>query len=361
MLRLAYKRIYKPYTNPADLPTIDIIMSVRNEAAVIEKKIHSVFNTSYPHHKITLSIISDASDDNSDTLIKNLSNQYHQIRFRRNETRCGKPSNINTLASLSSADILVFTDANVIFQEHTLFYLIRLFADKRIGLCGAQIKNEVADQLVIAGQEKRYIQIENYLKQWEGECLGSMIGPFGGCYAIRRSLFKPVPVDNAVDDFFIGMSVLAAGKDAVLAADAICIEDIPDNLQQEFNRKRRIANGNYRNLLYFKHLLSPAHPYIAYAFFSHKVIRWFTPHLYLISLLALCFLYSSTLFFILAILQLLLLLAVAIDLQLIRRNIYSGPLRYLTYFCQMNFALLVGFIDFLKGKKAHVWEPTQRT
>ncbi len=360
IIRIAYKRIYKPFTAPEDYPTIDVLISVRNEEKILEKKIHSVFNTTYPAHKLHLSIVSDASTDATDDILHHMKQQFQNITVFRNQERKGKPANINYLAQCSRAEVLVLTDANVLFEKDTLMQLIKPFADKRIGLCGAWIKNITTETQVIAGQEKSYVQLESRIKQLEGECFGSMIGPFGACYALRKNLYSAVPENNPVDDFYIGMSVLSAGKDAILVPDAICTEDVPDDISTEFKRKRRIANGNFRNLFYFKHLLTPAHPYTSYAFFSHKVLRWFTPLLYLLSLLMLSVLLTQKIFIGLALIQLLLIIAVVVDLQLINRNIHSGLLRYLTYFCQMNFALFLGFIDFLKGKQAHVWEPTKR-
>ncbi len=361
ILRIAHKRIYKPYTTTEDLPTIDIIISVRNESTVIEKKIHSLFHTSYPIEKITVTVISDASTDETDEILQQLVKNYPSLYIHINKERKGKPENVNSLAQQSRSAVLVLTDANVFFEFDTLFNLIKPFADKRIGLCGAVIRNSIQTTKGIAEQEKSYIQLETKIKQLEGECFGSMIGPFGGCYALRRELFRPVPDNNPVDDFYIGMSVLALRKDAILVEDAICVEDVPDDIRQEIKRKRRIANGNFKNFIYFIHLLTPSHPYTAYAFFSHKIIRWFTPILYLLSLIPLTLLVINKQFVAIAILQLFLWFAVIIDLILIKRNIPTGPVRFITYFCQMNIALLLGFIDFLNGKKAHIWEPTQRS
>lgn len=361
LIRITYRRIYKPYTSKEDMPVLDVLISVRNEALVLEKKIRSVYNTAYPMQKLRVSVVSDDSDDGTDDILHQLKQEFPSLTLYRNQERKGKPANINYLARCSKAELLVLTDANVFFEHDTLVHLVKPFADKRIGLCGAWIMNTHGHSTGIAVQERRYIQTESYIKQLEGECFGSMIGPFGGCYAIRKDLFQPVPERNPVDDFYIGMSVLRQGKDAVLVPEALCYEDVPDEMIIEFRRKRRMANGNYRNAIHFLSLLSPTHPYTAYAFFSHKILRWFTPHLYLLSLIFLALLLSQQLFIGLALAQLILAFAVAIDRMLIRQNIHSGPLRFITYFCEMNFALLMGFIDFLKGKHAHVWEPTKRT
>ena len=44
---------------------------------------------------------------------------------------------------------------------------------------------------------------------------GSMMGPFGGCFAMRMNLHSPVPKNFLVDDFYICMNIIRKGYKAV--------------------------------------------------------------------------------------------------------------------------------------------------
>ncbi|MBK9026309.1 MAG: hypothetical protein IPL69_20845 [Saprospiraceae bacterium] len=88
----------------------------------------------------------------------------------------------------------------------------------------------------ISIQEKSYIERENLIKYWEGLIWGTMMGPFGGCYAIRKKLYTNVPQNFLVDDF-ISMKILEKGFHCLNDLDAICYEDVSNEAKQEYRRK----------------------------------------------------------------------------------------------------------------------------
>jgi hypothetical protein len=51
---------------------------------------------------------------------------------------------------------------------------------------------------------------------------------------------------------------------------------------------------------------------------------------------------------------------VTIDFLLKSLKINIKPLRFLTHFTLMNVALFIGFLNFIKGVKSSIWEPTRR-
>ena len=124
------------------------------------------------------------------------------------------------------------------------------------------------------------------MKYQEGVVWGAMMGAFGGCFAVRRACYHPAPAEFLVDDFYITMAVLRDGYQAINELDAICYEDVSDHLPEEFRRKARISAGNFQNLGEFRPLLCPPWRGVAFAWWSHKVLRWCTPQLLLLLLAA---------------------------------------------------------------------------
>src|SRR6185437_15691809 len=155
---------------------------------------------------------------------------------------------INDLYRQSSSAIIVSTDANVFFEEDTLYHLIKHYKEETIGLVGGNILNPEFKKTGISFQEKKYLERENRIKYLEGISMGAMIGAFGGCYSIRRNLFVAVPLNWLVDDFYIGMQVLRQGKKTINELSAICTEDVSNKIMEEFRRKVRISAGNFQNL-----------------------------------------------------------------------------------------------------------------
>ncbi|WP_426059110.1 glycosyltransferase [Hymenobacter sp. B1770] len=353
--------VYLP--TAAELPAVDILLAAHNEEAVIEEKVRSTFATTYPLDRLRLLVGSDNSSDRTNALLAALAQQYPQLRVEVYTERTGKPGVIENLAQQATAPILVLTDANVFFAPDTLYHLVKHFRQPAIGLVGGHIINPEHRAEGISGQEKAYLERENLIKYQEGVVWGSMMGAFGGCFAVRRACYHPAPADFLVDDFYITLAVLRDGYQAINELDAVCYEDVSDRLPEEFRRKARISAGNFQNLKEFRALLWPPWRGVAFALWSHKVLRWYTPVLLLVLLAATAGLVASGngWFFQLALAgQLGLPLLLLLDAALRRAGKNLRLLRFITHFYSMNAALLVGFWRYLRGIKTTIWRPTQR-
>lgn len=343
-----------------ELPTISILMAAHNEESVIARKIESIFDTTYSLDKIEVLIGSDSSTDKTNDILIEKSKIHPNLQFSIFERR-GKANTINELVDKSTGEIIISTDANVFLTPNTLFELVKHFKNDKIGLVDSRMKNTGIQPQGISIQESRYIGREVLIKNREGNIWGSMMGPLGGCFAIRRSVYSKVPANFIVDDFYICMRVLEQGKMAISSLHAAVYEDVSNQLKEEFRRKVRISIGNFQNLFRFKDLLWPPWKGRGFAFVSHKAIRWFGPMLIILAFAANVFLAvkSSYYLIILGIFVVSFLLPL-IDFMLKRINIHITFVRFITHFYGMNLALLVGFFKFMKGVKSNVWQPTQR-
>jgi cellulose synthase/poly-beta-1,6-N-acetylglucosamine synthase-like glycosyltransferase len=343
------------------LPKVSIIMAAYNEEAVIEEKIRTILDNDYPKEKLEILIGSDNSNDRTNEMIQQFADENQNIIFQAFTSRQGKVSIVNQLEKQAKGDILILTDANVMFHNDTIFELVRYFKDETIGLVDAKMINTGLQKEGISFQEKSYISREVFIKHHESVIWGSMMGPFGGCYAIRKNLFHDVPNNFLVDDFFICMKVLEQKKKTVNNLDAKVFEDVSNNLRDEFFRKIRIATGNFQNLNRFSHLLWPFWKGSAFAFLSHKALRWLGPFFLLLIIISLSILaFYHTFYLILAIGTIFILTLPLYDILLKKIKIHNVILRFATHFFTMNLALLIGFFRNLKGVKTNVWKPTKR-
>ena len=344
-----------------DLPFISIIISAFNEEKVIETKIKSIYQTSYPIEKIEILIGSDCSSDNTNNIINELKNEYKQISFFEYSVRRGKANVVNDLVEQAKGEILILTDANVFFENETIFELVKHFKNDEIGLVDTNMQKSNMKVEGISIQETKYINWEVKIKNKEGLIWGSMMGPFGGCFAIKKALYAPVPSTFLVDDFFINMKVFEKNKKAINELNAIVFEDVSNDLKEEIRRKKRIATGNFQNLIHFKKLLFSATPGISFCFISHKVIRWLVPFLIIIAFISNIFLASEFYYFkILLLLQVIIFSLPLFDFLLKKLTIHITILRFSTHFISMNIALMLGFFKFIIGVKSGIWQPTKR-
>lgn len=344
-----------------ELPDVTILLAVYNEEKVIAEKIITTFDTDYPVEKIEWLIGSDGSTDRTDEIIHQYNQKYAQVKLKRFEQRTGKIGIMNELAQMAKSPILIFTDANVFFTRGTIFELIKHFSDPSVALVAGNIISHKLKSGGISRQESDYLFNENRMKNQEGILWGAMMGAFGGCYAMRSSCFSPTPAQFIVDDFYQTMQVLEQNGKAISETHAVCYEDVSNKLKEEFRRKTRIATGNFQNLVRFSGLLSPAAGAVAFAFWSHKVLRWAGPLLLIIAYFSSFILsFQSSFYQGFFLIQTLLLAIPLADAILRSVNIHFSLLRYISHFYLMNAALLNGFIHYLRGVKNNVWKPTER-
>lgn len=342
-------------------PEVSILIAAYNEEKVIREKIESIFKSNYPANKIRVVVGSDNSTDATNAIVQAIAEQNKNVKLIAFTQRTGKPVIINSLMKDVDSDLVILTDANVYFTEETIACLVRHFADAKMGLVGGNILNIGMREDGISIQEKSYIQRENLIKYREGLLWGTMMGPFGGCYMIRKEVYHEVPAGSLVDDFYISMKVLQQGFKCVNDLDAICYEDVPNEVKEEFRRKARISAGNFQNLARFRSFV--LHPFtsVGFCFISHKFLRWITPVFLFFSFISAVLLIPyHPIFIVLAAGELFLFLMPLWDQMLHQLGIHLKVVRFISYFVSMNIALVKGYIHYRSGVASGVWEPTKR-
>lgn len=347
------------YQREDELPLVSVIISAFNEEEVIAEKIESIFAGDYPNDKLEVLIGSDNSIDRTAEIIKTYIPKHENLIFHDFQERRGKQNVVNDLVLESKGSILILTDANVMFDKQTVFNVVRHFKNTAIGLVDTNMINRGLKVEGISYQEKAYISREVFIKNMEGRLWGTMMGPFGGCYAIRKEDYSKVPANYLVDDFYINMKIFEKRKMAINDLDARVFEDVSNVLKDEFRRKVRIATGNWQNLRTFYHLLFRKN--LGFCFWSHKVLRWKGPFFLLTALILSTFLaLHSDVYLIMLALQLILLLLPVLDFILKKINIHIKPLRLVTHFYAMNLALFIGFFKSMRTIKSGIWDRTPR-
>jgi cellulose synthase/poly-beta-1,6-N-acetylglucosamine synthase-like glycosyltransferase len=347
------------YLRDEELPFVSVIIAAHNEESCIEGKIKSIYYGSYPRERFEVLIGSDHSIDRTAEIVTTLQKEYPSLRFTDFGQRRGKGNVVNDLVQNANGSILVLTDANVIFHVDTLFYMVRHFKNNKIGLVDTNMINRGMKEEGISYQERAYISREVSIKDMESRIWGAMMGPFGGCYAIRREDYAMVPPNFLVDDFYINMRIFKKQKLAVNDLQAIVFENIPDELKVEFRRKVRIGTGNFQNLRKFWRLIFTSR--YGFAFLSHKVIRWFGPFFLLLALACNIYLAIAGKFYLWILpAHLFVWIIPLLDWILKKIKINIALFRLVTHFFSMNAALFIGFFRSTGKVHSGIWERTAR-
>lgn len=342
-------------------PNVSVIIPAYNEAILIKQKINSICQGKYPLSKIEIIVYSDGSNDETVDLVKNLASNYPFIQLIESTERNGKSFAINQLISQAKFDIILLTDANIIFNADTIKNNVKNYQHQQIGLVGSYVINPIETNDNHSNQEQKYVTWENEIKYNEGLIWGCTIAPFGACFSFRKELFNPIPKNFLVDDFFVAATVLQKNFSCILEKTSVCFEELNGSLPAEMSRRKRISSGNFQNLVYFFTLFLNIFKPAGFCFWSHKGIRWLTPFLLFFLLIANFYLLNHSIIY-----------NLLFALQLF---FYCTPLTYMLtkpikplhkiikfahYFLMMNFSLLAGFYQYIKGVNVGYWDITQR-
>jgi cellulose synthase/poly-beta-1,6-N-acetylglucosamine synthase-like glycosyltransferase len=359
---------------PAEIPEagepfrIFVFMAAHNEAMVIRRTLESLAQSKHPRALLHCFIGSDASTDGTNAIIEEFRGRLN-LHFTRFAKREGKPAVINQLIDtarrefkITTGDLFLLADANVEMTPEFLGRLSICFHDPKTGLADGVIRDPDAKS-GIGGVERQYLQMETRLKRAEGILWGCAMGPFGGAYMIRPELFKAVPGNFLVDDFFIFYNILKMGYRSRVAPDALCFENVSGDWKQEFKRKERISAGNFQNAAYYSGEMMRFWKSYNRVFFLHKFLRWISPLLFIGILVLLAIMAPGNR---MAAISLLIMISLLVGLPVLnylfnQLNLKIRWLQGISYFILMNIALLTGFIKYLKGVRTNVWEPTRRS
>lgn len=338
-----FKRRKRTLDPSDELPTVSILISAFNEEAVIERKIQNILEIDYPKDKLEVLIGDDGSADRTAEIIARYADQG--ITLVKAPKNAGKAAMLNRLNGIAKNDILLFCDANTMFFPNVVRKLVQPFKDKKIGCaCGHLILSDKSGSVLGRG-ESSYWDLESEIKKFEG-ILDRLVGGNGALYAIRRNLYTELPVKKSVmDDFFIATKVLQKGYYCTFVSSAIGTEQTSKESSGEFRRKVRIGRANFNFLLSYLPLLNPFRPMTAYLFFSHKILRWFSPHIFILLYICSGLLLTSGMFY-----QIFFGLMTAGLLASLLKIIPSGY-----YFLLMNLAMLKGFFLSFTREKSGGW------
>ena len=338
-----------------ELPQVAIVIAAYNEEKHIEQRLKNLLNLAYPKDRYKIYVGSDGSDDATPEIIRAFeSERVVCLDFKE---RRGKAAVLNNIMAGVEEPLVVFSDANTEFASDDLRKLVRHFADPKVGAVCGELFIRVQDGS--DNQDSLYWRIERMLKFYEGR-IGGLLGANGANYAIRRELFVLLPLDTIVDDFTIVMNIAAEGHKIVYDAEAMAYETEAPSLAAEFTRRIRIGKGNYQAFFRLLEFMNPRAEISIFTYISHKVLRWFVPHLLFIVLLTSALLYDVSWYAVLFWMQVFGYTACYMLYAVSQYGSVPRRLLFPIFIMTMNLAFAIGFIRYLKGGSSGIWQRTLR-
>ncbi len=354
VLSLFRRRTQRP--SPGYTPTISVLIAAYNEEASIAAKIQNTLSLEYPADKLEVLVASDGSSDRTDAIVKSFTDA--RVRLLRINDRRGKTNVQNEGAKHCRGEIIVFSDAAAMYHPQALLYLACNYVDPGVGAVSGRYKYfDPEDQSPTSLGSVAFWSYENIIKKLQSR-VSTLTGCSGCIYSVRRDLYTPLPLE-ACSDLVEPLHIVKKGYRVVFEERALAYEETTKSASQEFRmRVRVISQGFYAFFLMRDLLKFWKYGWVSFQLLSHKICRWLIP-LYLALFFTGCLMLADRPWaFSLLLLQIAFYafgaLSMLVPLQL-RWKVLTIPL----YFCTINAAILVSFVQFLRGNKYAVWE-TQR-
>jgi biofilm PGA synthesis N-glycosyltransferase PgaC len=277
-------------------PGVSIVLVARNEAGRLAARLENLLTLEYDGLR-QIVVVSDGSTDDTPEVLRRFGSRVDLIVL----PPLGKAAALNHGVAIARHEFLVFADARQTFATDALLEIVRPFADPSVGgVTGALLLDaECGERRMQADRRRRdrpaafdrrqiarsavaegmglYWRYEKALRRMES-AVGSTLGATGAIYALRRSLWQPLPADTLLDDVLAPMRVVLAGWRVVFHEHARAGDDVSASAALESRRKVRTLAGNVQILWLEPRLLLPLVNPVWLQYVSHKVGRLVVPY-----------------------------------------------------------------------------------
>lgn len=353
LLRLLRPIAQRPWRPQAgyQLPSVSMIIPVYNEAVRIDRKLANTRALRYPTDRLEIVFVSDGSTDRTVELIR--AAQLPRSTVIELPRRSGKAAALNAGLAHATHDVMVFSDASIQLEPEALERLVMPFADLQVGCVSGE------DPITEAGGEGLYGRYELALRRLES-AIHSIVGASGSFYAQRRAICSPF-IEGLAPDFLSVLRTVEQGYRAVSEPGAVGAMSSVRDPKHEFERKVRTLIRGLTTLFAWVHLLNPLrYGTFAFMLLSHKVMRWLAP-VFLITTLLSALLLSGSPFYLAALLVQMMFYAAALAaLAGVGGVDRTFPGKVALYFMSSNAAVLMAWIQYVRGVRQELWTPSQR-
>lgn len=264
------------------LPTVTVLITVHNEEKVIRSRIENCRQQDYPEGKLDIIVASDHSTDQTEAIVRSFGTPVRLISATSGR---GKSLTQNDALAHARGEIVVFSDADTTFPPDFLRRIMTPFADPGVGCVTGKVlwKNSSESSATRAGDS--YWRFEHYLWRLES-ALGMAFTGSGQCLAFRRELFKPIEAYYG-DDTVLPLDILLQKRRVHFEESAIVYDEYFAQPKAELRSRVRMSLRGLTGTLSRTRLFNPfEYGVLGGIILAHKILRYATPYLMLLLVIA---------------------------------------------------------------------------
>lgn len=333
---------------------ISVVLVAHNEGSRIARKLDSIFASDCEPQICEVVVGSDGSTDETALAVRAYPDD--RVRLVAFPERRGKPACLNELIPECQADVVVLTDVRQELDRAAIGELCANFADVRVGVASGELLLRQSDGSSAAARGiGAYWQYEKFIRKCESR-FRSVPGATGAFYAVRKNVFRPIPIQTILDDVAIPMRIIAKGYHCAFDPKALAYDEPSRSHEQEAIRKRRTIAGCLQLLRQTPDWLDPRANPIWWEFVSHKVLRLISPWLLVVIAVTNALLVTHDPYFYLMALQGVLYLLAALGWHYQRSGHGSKIGGALLMFVALNATTVTAWWDALRGRFSPTWQ-----
>jgi len=266
-------------SEPTRMPSVTAIVASRDGVDAIAERVADFLCADYPPDLLSVVVGVDRRTPELLHAIE-VACGTNKVRVVAGDASGGKGAGLNAAVREASGDVLVFSDVQQRFAADTIRRLVTgLATDDRLGAIGGALQLP-GDAPGTVGRSpiEWYWRLERQLR-WAEARVHSAVGVSGSVYAMWRRDWIPMPDQIILDDVWLPMRLVLAGKRVGYDLDAKAWDARSTSAAEERVRKVRTLTGNFQLFAWLPAVLLPVVNPIWVQFVSHKVFRLLTPWL----------------------------------------------------------------------------------
>jgi cellulose synthase/poly-beta-1,6-N-acetylglucosamine synthase-like glycosyltransferase len=229
------------------LPTISIIVPVKDEEKVVDRLLGALLRLDYPPEKREILIVEDGSSDRTVKICMEYVGRYPgQVRLLRKPVSNGKPSALNYALKHARGEILAFFDADNVPEPNILQRVVGYFSDSSVAAVQGRLCVINADENMLTKfvSYEEAAWCEAYLRG--KNALNLFVHLKGSCQFIRRRVLEKMngfDEEALSEDMELSARLTEMGYRIKYASDVRSWQETPSNIKQIFMQRIRWFRG----------------------------------------------------------------------------------------------------------------------
>ena len=252
-------------------PSVSVIIATRDDEDTVTERVADCLRRAHDPQRFEVIV---GVDSRSTHIISHDCACAPNVKVVRGDSPGGKAATLNAAVRSAQHDLLLFTDAHQCFEPNAITRLVAVFEDEKVGAASGRLELSSTASRTPVG---RYWSYERWLRRCEAT-VNSCVGATGAIWAMRRSLWSPLPSSLILDDVFAPMRVVLAGRRVAFVDDARATDRRSPQPAQEYRRKVRTLTGVLQLCCWLPDVLRPSRNPIWLQFVFHKLLRLLTPY-----------------------------------------------------------------------------------